>query len=320
MSRLSIALCLTCLLGATRLSAGTAFYDSIYGVSTTTNITYGTGAINNGAGTANLQLDLYRPMDIGQGAVPTHAPAIILIHGGGFTSGNKADLAQAGNIFASFGYTVASINYRLAGSNPPLEPGPGGNLIPPSPPYATLPVPQGANAVNAAVADANKAMLWMRANAEVYDIDPNRIVIGGASAGAVTALLQAYNSTAETAPKVVLSYLGSMYGSEGSVQPGAAPAFIVAGANDNVVPPSGSTDLANHLTNVGVHNELYMQAGVGHDVNFFQIFDGKSLLEHNIEFLATYLVPEPGGWLLGLLAILALVAVARQTRPRCLPK
>jgi acetyl esterase/lipase len=315
MPRLSIALFLACLFGTTQLWAGTAYHDSIFGVSTTSNLIYGTGAINNGAGTLDLRLDLYRPTDIGQGAVPANSPAIVLIHGGGFTSGNKTDLAPAANIFASFGYTVASISYRLAGSNPPPEPGPGGNLIPPSPPYATLPVPQGVNAVNAAVADATKAMLWMRSNAAAYGIDADRIGIGGASAGAVTALLQAYNSpSAAAAPKVVLSYLGSLYGSQNSILPGAAPAFIVAGADDDVVPPSGSTDLADRMTNVGVYNELYMQQGIGHDVDFFQVFDGKTLLEHNIEFLATYLVPEPGTWLLGTLAILALVAVARFQR------
>ena len=315
MPRLSIALCLACLLWSAQLSAGTAYHDSIFGVSTTSNVIYGTGAINNGAGTTNLRLDLYRPTDIGQGAVPTNSPALVLIHGGGFTSGNKSDLAQAATIFASFGYTVASIDYRLAGSNPPLEPGPGGNLVLPPPPYATLPSPQGVSAVNAAVADATKAMLWMRANAGLYGFDAERIGIGGASAGAVTSLLQAYNNpAASAAPKVVLSYLGSLYDSEDSIQPDAAPAFIVGGLLDDTVPPSGSTDIADRMNAVGVYNELYMQVGVGHDVDFFQVFGDKTLLEHNMDFLATYLVPEPASWLLGASALFALVAVARRNR------
>jgi acetyl esterase/lipase len=317
MPRLSLALCVACVLFSSQLEAGTAYHDSIFGVSTTTDIIYGTGATNNGAGTANLLLDLYRPTNIGQGAVPASSPALVLIHGGGFTSGSKNDLAQAAATFASYGYTVASINYRLAGTNPPLEPGPGANLTPPSPPYGTLPFPQGISAVNAAVADATKAMLWMRSNAAAYGVDPNRIGIGGASAGAVTALLQAYNDpVAAAAPKVVLSYLGSMYGSQNSIENGDAPAFIVAGAIDDVVPTSGSTDAANRMNAVGVYNELYIQPGIGHDVNFFQIFDGKPLLLHNIEFLATYLVPEPASWLLGTLAMFALVAVARRGRLR----
>jgi acetyl esterase/lipase len=317
MNRLSIVLLACSLVSCSNLSAGTAYVDNIFGVAKTSNIIYGTGAINNGSGSTNLQLDLYRPTDIGQGALPATSPALVLIHGGGFTTGGKNDLADAAQIFASFGYTVASIDYRLAGSNPPPEPGPGGNLIPPPPPYATLPVPSGVNAVNAAVNDATKAMQWMRTNAALYGIDPNRIGIGGASAGAVTALLLAYNNPADAVtPKVVLSYLGSLYGSQNTIQPGDAPAFIVGGLLDDTVPPSGSVDVADRMHDIGVYNELYMQVGVGHDVDFFQMFGGKTLLEHNLEFLATHLVPEPASWLLGAIGMVAFAAIAQRSRAR----
>ena len=78
-------------LSASALQAGTMFIDPIYGVSTTSNIVYGTGAV--GAGTLNLELDLYQPTDIGGGALPALSPGIVLIHGGGFVGGDKADLA-----------------------------------------------------------------------------------------------------------------------------------------------------------------------------------------------------------------------------------
>jgi dienelactone hydrolase len=289
--------------------------ENIFGAAKTSNIIYGTGAINNGSSTTNLRLDLWRPTDIGQGAVPANTPALVLIHGGGFTSGSKNDFADVGPLFASFGYVVVSIDYRLAGTNPPLEPGPAANLTPPAPPYATLPNPSGIAAVNAAVNDATKAMLWMRNNAATYGVDPNRIGIGGASAGAVTALLQAYNNPADAVtPKVVLSYLGSLYGSQNSIQPGDAPAFIVGGLLDDTVPPSGSVDVATRMNSVGVYNELYMQVGVGHDVDFFQMFGDKTLLEHNIDFLATYLVPEPSSLMLGALGVVALSLLARKQR------
>lgn len=316
MARLTILFFGLSLLPA-QLFAGTVYQDPIFGVQVNSNIAYGTGATNFGNSSTTLRLDLYRPTDIGQGAVPASNPALVLIHGGGFTSGNKNDLAQAGLMFASYGYTVASISYRLAGSNPPVEPGPAVNLIPPSPPYATLPVPQGYNAVNAAVNDATKAMQWMHDNAAMYGFDPNRIGIGGASAGAVTALLQAYNNPAsDVTPKVVLSYLGSMYGSEGSIQPGDAPAFIVAGATDDTVPPAHSTILANQLTSLSIPNELFMQPGIGHTVDFFKLYDGLPLIQHNINFLATHLVPEPGTLLLAALGCLALVAAGRTSRRR----
>jgi len=297
--------------------AAEPYRESIYGSQVTSNLIYGTGATNNGNSTANLRLDLYRPTDIGNGAVPANNPALVLIHGGGFISGSKNDLAQAGQIFASFGYTVALINYRLSGSNPPLEPGPASNMTPPAPPYATLPNPQGINIVNAAVNDATKAMQWMHDNAATYGFDPNRIGIGGASAGAVTALMQAYNNPApQVTPKVVISYLGSMYNSQSSIEPGDAPAFIVAGALETVVPPNDSVVLANELTAKGIHNELFMQPGVGHTVDYFKLYGGISLLEHQIDFLATYLVPEPGTWALATIAAVGLLAVARRRSSR----
>ena len=58
------------LLGASASThAGTAFYDPIYGVSPSTDLTYGTGLVNNGGSTLDLKLDLYRPTDIGNGAI-----------------------------------------------------------------------------------------------------------------------------------------------------------------------------------------------------------------------------------------------------------
>jgi acetyl esterase/lipase len=173
------------------------------------------------------------------------------------------------------------------------------------------------SAVNAAVSDATKAMQWMHDNAATYGFDANRIGIGGASAGAVTALLQAYNSpAAEVTPKVVLSYLGSMYGSEGSIQPGDAPAFIVAGALDTTVPPDHSNILANQLTTLGIPNTMIMQPGIGHTVDFFKLYDGLPLIQHNIDFLATYLVPEPGALALAVLGLVAVWAAGRSATRR----
>ncbi len=45
------------------------------------------------------------------------------------------------------------------------------------------------------VEDAKHAIAWLKANASVYGIDPNRVVIGGGSAGAHIALLAAYSTS-----------------------------------------------------------------------------------------------------------------------------
>jgi acetyl esterase/lipase len=297
---------------ATQTHAGTAFYDPIYGMSTTSDIIYGTGAINGGAGTANLLLDLYRPTDIGQGALPAQSPGIVLIHGGKFVDGDKADLAPYAEAYVSYGYTVASINYRLLGDNVPANTGPADDMIMPSPPYATLSMPLGTYTVNAAVEDATKAMIWMRSNAGLYGIDADHIAIGGRSAGAITALLQAYNAPVpQAAPQAVLSFIGSMYGTEDSIQAGGPPAFVVNGDADTVVPftgPSSIQGVIARMNEVGVYNEFYVQEGLGHTTNFDLLEeDGQTLSQHNGEFLRQFLRPKPSRLTLSFFAFLALL-------------
>lgn len=315
--RVFIVATLLVLAGPAASQAGTAFYDPIYGFSKTSNIVYGTGLVDNGGGTLDLKLDLYRPTDIGGGALPAASPGLVMIHGGGFIDRDKSDIAPFAQIFASYGYTVASINYRMLFDNVPETHGPADSMILPGPPFAQLPFPQGAYTINAAVEDASLAMSWMRASAGLYNIDPNRIGIGGVSAGAITAMLLAYNSpSADVAPQVVLSYLGAMYGTEGTIQAGDAPAFVVASSNDSVVPfdaPLGIQTSIDRMNEVGVYNEFYVQS-IGHDVDILADFGGKSLLERNMDFLAQVLVPEPPSWILSGFAIVALLAFARNRR------
>lgn len=95
-----------------------------------------------------VSLRLYRPRSL-QGA----APALLWSHGGGYLLGSP-EQDEAGSIaFArELGITVAAIRYRLA----PAHPSP------------------------AAVEDAHAALVWLAGHAGV---DPERIAIGGASAG-----------------------------------------------------------------------------------------------------------------------------------------
>ena len=212
---------------------------------------------------------------------------------------------------------MTSINYRMFLDNVPETHGPADSMIQPDPPFAQVPLPQGAYTINAAVEDASLAMDWMRTNAGLYNIDPNHIGIGGGSAGAITALLQAYNNpSANVAPQAVLSFLGAMYGTEGTIQAGDVPAFVVASSNDATVPfdaPLGMQATIDRMNEVGVYNEFYVQ-NIGHGVDFFADFGGKTLLDRNMEFLAAVLVPEPSSLVLGTLATIALLAFARSKR------
>jgi acetyl esterase/lipase len=106
-----------------------------------------------------LSLDYFRPKR-------KHAPLIVVIHGGGWNSGERTQFADTSQYFADLGYAVASVDYRLA-------------------PEAHWPAQK--NDVMAAIA-------YLRSHAEALSLDPNRWVILGRSAGGQIAERVAYNS------------------------------------------------------------------------------------------------------------------------------
>jgi acetyl esterase/lipase len=147
------------------------YRDAIFpSVGVTKDLTYGSAPDNDG-NPVTLKLDLYQPT----GDTATGRPAIVYVHGGGFNHGGKAGGATFDSYFAQRGYVAVSIDYRLLA---PLgcagDPDPG---------------PECVSAAIAAQHDAQAAVRWLRANASTYRIDPNKIAIAGASAGAITSLL-----------------------------------------------------------------------------------------------------------------------------------
>ncbi|MEX2113531.1 MAG: alpha/beta hydrolase [Pirellulales bacterium] len=304
------------------LHAGTAYFDPIYGVATTSNLVYGAGAINGGGGSLNLLLDLYQPTDVGQGALPAASPGIVFIHGGAWQIGSKTDsyAVDFGNFWASRGYVVASINYRLLGHDVPETHGPADLMDLSFVPTAAqggfdLPQPQSAWTINAGIEDAAKAVGWMRDNAALYNIDPQRIGIGGASAGAINALAHAYNNPSpHEAAQVVISYVGALAGAESLIGAGEVPAFVVNGALDPLIPVAAANALVAQMNAAGVAHEFYLQPGVGHTVDYGLIFDGLPLAQHHIEFLAQHLAPEPSGFVLSCVALAGIPLVARRRR------
>ena len=100
---------------------------------------------------ASSKLDLYLPEADGR----AHA-TVLFIHGGSWTGGDKNHFEFAGPRLARSGYAAASIDYRL--------------------------VPDGVFPNNAE--DCICSLAFLRDHAAEYDIDPDRIVVMGYSAGA----------------------------------------------------------------------------------------------------------------------------------------
>ena len=105
--------------------------------------------------------DTKQKMDICVPSRPPDAPvpAIVFVHGGRFYSGSKRAWSTAAARVAVNGWVGATIDYRLA----------------PQPWHEQLD-------------DVEAAVDYVRAHASVYGLDPNRIGIGGDSAGATLAL------------------------------------------------------------------------------------------------------------------------------------
>ncbi len=135
------------------------------------NIVYG-NANNYLSVPQQLMLDFYQP----NGDVLNKRPLIIYIHGGGFTSGTRKYL-HIKNILSRMvlkGYVAASIDYRL------------------DPSFVLYNSTTNRREMTDAMHDAKAAIRFFKANATTYGIDTNQIIIGGESAGAITAMMAAY--------------------------------------------------------------------------------------------------------------------------------
>jgi acetyl esterase/lipase len=102
-----------------------------------------------------LTADLYQP----QGAGPF--PAVLLIHGGGWRARTRADMNGTAEKLARRGYVVLNASYRFA-------------------PRWRFP---------AQLTDVQQAVLFMRAHATEYRVQPDRIAAWGYSSGAHLAAL-----------------------------------------------------------------------------------------------------------------------------------
>ncbi|WP_452220961.1 alpha/beta hydrolase fold domain-containing protein [Lacinutrix salivirga] len=211
--------------------------------------------------------DLYLPENR-----TTSTKTIILIHGGGWTSGDKTDM----NGFKEYilnqlpNYAVVNINYRLADQD--------------NQPYPMQ------------IDDITTVVNYLKANQSNYVIS-NNIGFIGASAGAHLSLLWSYAFDVDNQTKMVCSVVGptkftdpaylesnnpvlqelldtfgidttTEYLEEVSpyhrVTVNAPPTILFYGGQDPLIPTTQGTLMHDKLNTLGVTNEFYLYPNEGH--------------------------------------------------------
>ncbi|HXU80790.1 MAG TPA: alpha/beta hydrolase [Polyangia bacterium] len=116
-----------------------------------------------------LALDVYRPP-----ATAAPVPAVIVIHGGGWSGGDKGETPEQSARLAAQGYAVFDIQYRVS----------------PQPNWKS------------AVGDVKCAIGWVKQHAREagVEIDPQRVTLLGRSAGGHLALVAGYTADDPSLP------------------------------------------------------------------------------------------------------------------------
>jgi len=230
-----------------------------------------------------LSLDAWEP-------APGHhqlATPVMVIHGGGWSAGERSEMLHTDAWLASQGYAVFDVDYRLA----PTTMGMG------------------------ALADLRCALTWLKTNAraEGFAVGLDRVVLLGRSAGGHLALLLAYteneltkragacdtsgitiagvvalypitdlpsayaapvNRAAYPLDEKIRAFVGGPPSSHGAdfrslsplahVGPSTPPTLLIHGARDQVVPVSQSRRLSEALAAAGVAHDLLILPWAGH--------------------------------------------------------
>jgi acetyl esterase/lipase len=155
-----------------------------------------------------------------------------------------------------------------------------------------------------AVADARRAVRWVRAHAAEYGVDPHRVGLMGFSAGGELVSLVADNPAPATPPRDVLDHTSARpdfqilvypgpLGTPAKAVEGAPPAFIPAGSIDPCCGTAALT-LYDQLRHAHVTAELHMWADTDHAFNLGTSSERISI-QHWPDRLADWLAD--GGWL-----------------------
>ncbi|MGZ4735007.1 MAG: alpha/beta hydrolase, partial [Acidimicrobiia bacterium] len=212
-------------------------------------------AVDQAGTTETLTLDMYTPT----GDTKTSRPAIVWVHGGSFSSGDKnsGELIAESKYFAQRGYVNVSINYRLTPAGFSASGGATTSCV---------------QEIVDSQHDAQAAVRFLRKNAATYKVDPNRIAVAGTSAGAITAIDVGANSedpgtSGNPGFSSAVGAAVSLSGAKLNGNPqttGDAPSLLFHGTADPLVPYQWAVNTVNEATAAGLVSYLTTYPGEGH--------------------------------------------------------
>ena len=211
--------------------------------------------------TTQLDIQIYYPEKIKR---KTTIPAVIFFFGGGWTSGNTGQFRSHCRFLAKNGIAGITAEYRIKDI------------------HGTKP--------QDAISDAKSAMRWLKSNASELNIDRDRIIAAGGSAGghlaACTATLDGFNDPMDDInidPKPaglilfnpVLNTIGfaERFGGEDEVRKtspifhiseSTPPSLIFHGTDDTVEPPSTILEFQKIMIEKGNTCEVILFGGEKH--------------------------------------------------------
>ena len=261
-----------------------------YNVILEENITYGNGLSHESVNSSNaaimpLKLDVYVPdNDL------KNRPAYMFIHGGSFAGGSKQQehIKNLAKYYSSRGWVFISIDYRLK-KNKGTVPQQWENYSSNLPKAKVLQF----LSIYPAVRDAKAALRWVISNSDRYNINTNFITVGGASAGAISAITLGISNQEDfrdeissnqdatlVSTNLEISYqirtIVNLWGSKVALDAyeeifghqrfdsNDPSLFIAHGTKDTTVPYSSAKDLKSIYETNGLPFAYYPLKGVGH--------------------------------------------------------
>jgi acetyl esterase len=218
-------------------------------------------------------------MDAAIPGTPEKAPAVVIVHGGGWVAGDRrVNVEPLFDPLTEAGFAWFSISYRLAGDM---------------------------SQFGAAINDVQQAVRYVRAHASEFNIDPEKIALIGESAGGQLAAMAALRGSSDTAVKAVIAlyapsdlvtlaktsnYIPSQIRDSvrgtpwenlilaalsqlspiQNVRRDMPPFLLIHGTADSLVPFQQSTEMCDRMKKAGASCEIYAVEGGGHGIRWWE--------------------------------------------------